>query len=150
MHLDKIAVTGQRDEKAYATTHSVTATKTDTALVDVPQAITVITRELIDDQAMQNLGDVSRYVPGMGIAQGEGNRDTPVMRGNSTTADFFIDGIRDDVQYIRDLYNVDRVEVLKGPNAMIFGRGGSGGVVNRVTKQANWNTRSELRSEEHT
>ena len=87
MHLDKIEVTARRDEKAYAATHSVTATKTDTALVDVPQAITVITRELIDDQAMQNLGDVSRYVPGMGIAQGEGNRDTPVMRGNSTTAD---------------------------------------------------------------
>ena len=85
---------------------------------------------------MRSIGDVTRYVPGAGIAQGEGNRDTPVLRGNSTTADFFVDGIRDDVQYFRDLYNVDRVEVMKGPNAMIFGRGGSGGLINRVTRQA--------------
>ncbi|HLP03072.1 MAG TPA: TonB-dependent siderophore receptor [Opitutaceae bacterium] len=130
-------VNGQRDEGVYAVQRSITATKVDTALVDVPQSISVITRELIDDQAMQSIGDVTRYVPGVGIAQGEGNRDTPVLRGNSTTADFFIDGVRDDVQYFRDLYNVDRVEVLKGPNAMIFGRGGSGGLINRVTRQAN-------------
>jgi catecholate siderophore receptor len=136
LHLDKLAVSGGKTEDTYAIQRSATATKTDTALVDVPQAISVITRELIDDQAMLSIGDVTRYVPGVGIAQGEGNRDTPVMRGNSTTADFFVDGVRDDVQYLRDLYNVDRVEVLKGPNAMIFGRGGSGGLINRVSKQA--------------
>src|SRR5213076_225042 len=55
--------------------------------------------------------------------------------GNSTSADFFLNGVRDDVQYYRDFYNVDRVEILKGPNAMIFGRGGGGGVVNRVIKR---------------
>lgn len=142
--LEKFEVNSSRDPKAYSVQRSTTATKTDTALVEVPQAISVVTRELIDDQAMTSIGDVARYVPGMGIAQGEGNRDTPVMRGNSTTADFFIDGIRDDVQFIRDLYNVDRVEVLKGPNAMIFGRGGSGGVLNRVTKQANGGSYREL------
>ncbi|MBI2514010.1 MAG: TonB-dependent siderophore receptor [Opitutae bacterium] len=135
--LAQFEVNGQKEKNVYTVQRSATATKTDTALVDVPQSISVITRELIDDQAMQNIGDVTRYVPGVGIAQGEGNRDTPVLRGNSTTADFFIDGVRDDVQYFRDLYNVDRVEVLKGPNAMIFGRGGSGGLINRVTKQAN-------------
>src|SRR5262249_31313047 len=58
------------------------------------------------------------------------------IRGNSTSADFFINGVRDDVQYYRDLYNLDRVEALKGPNALMFGRGGAGGVVNRVTKEA--------------
>jgi len=134
--LEKFQVSDQR-EKTYSSQRSVTATKTDTALVNVPQSISVVTRELIDDQAMNGIGDVTRYVPGAGIAQGEGNRDTPVLRGNSTTADFFVDGVRDDVQYFRDLYTVDRVEVLKGPNAMIFGRGGSGGLINRVTKQAN-------------
>ena len=77
-------------------------------------------------------------MPGVGIAQGEGNRDTPILRGNSSTSDFFVDGVRDDVQYFRDVYNVDRVEALKGPNAMIFGRGGVGGVINRVTRQADW------------
>ena len=95
--------------------------------VNVPQAITVVTRAMIADQSMQSLADVVRYVPGVGMAQGEGNRDAAVFRGNSSTGDFFVDGIRDDVQYFRDLYNVERVEALKGPNAMIFGRGGAGG-----------------------
>lgn len=136
VELERFEVTGRKVAQAYSVERTFTATRTDTALVNVPQSLSVITRELINDQAMSGMADLSRYVPGMGIAQGEGNRDTPVMRGNSTTADFFIDGIRDDVQYMRDLYNVDRVEVMKGPNAMIFGRGGSGGIVNRVTKQA--------------
>lgn len=141
--LARFEVNGQKEKSTYTAQRSATATKTDTALVDVPQSISVVTRELIDDQAMQNIGDVTRYVPGVGIAQGEGNRDTPVLRGNSTTADFFIDGVRDDVQYFRDLYNVDRIEVLKGPNAMIFGRGGSGGLINRVTRQANGRSQRE-------
>ena len=143
IHLEKFAVNDQR-EKSYSSQRSITASKTDTALVDVPQAISVVTRELIDDQAMHSIGDITRYVPGAGIAQGEGNRDTPVLRGNATTADFFVDGVRDDVQYFRDLYTVDRVEVLKGPNAMIFGRGGSGGLINRVTTHAHGTATREL------
>lgn len=115
-----------------------TATKTNTPLRDIPQAITVLTEEQIDDQAMQNMADVVRYVPGVQMAQGEGHRDAPIFRGNTSTADFYINGMRDDVQYLRDLYNVQRVEVLKGPSGMIFGRGGAGGLINRVTKQANW------------
>jgi len=85
---------------------------------------------------MTNIGDVVRYVPGVSYHQGENNRDQIIMRGNSSSADFFVDGVRDDVQYYRDLYNLDRLEALKGPNAMIFGRGGGGGVINRVLKQA--------------
>jgi catecholate siderophore receptor len=114
------------------------ATKTTTPLRDIPQAITVVSRTLIADQQMTSMADVTRYMPGVGFAQGEGNRDTPVMRGNATTSDFFVDGVRDDVQYFRDVYNVERVEAIKGPNAMIFGRGGVGGVINRVTRQADW------------
>jgi catecholate siderophore receptor len=125
-------------------TRTRTATRTATELRDVPQAVTVVSSAQIAEMSMQSIGDVVRYVPGVGIAQGEGNRDTPVLRGNATTADFFVDGIRDDVQYFRDLYNVDRVEALKGPNAMIFGRGGVGGVINRVTKQADWMRRRQL------
>lgn len=137
--LDRVVVNGTRYLPGYSQQNSRSATRTETPLLNTPQAATVVTRELIQDQAMSGMQDVLRYVPGAGVAQGEGNRDTPVLRGTSTTADFFVDGIRDDVQYIRDLYNVERVEVLKGPNAMIFGRGGSGGVVNRVTKQAHAN-----------
>ena len=123
---------------------TMTATKTLTPLRDVPQSVTVITRQVMADQRMQSMADVVRYVPGVGMAQGEGNRDAPVLRGNSTTADFFVDGIRDDVQYFRDLYNVERVEALKGPNAMIFGRGGAGGVINRTTRQADWSAAREI------
>lgn len=141
--LDAVKVIGERT-KGYAADRTTSATKTDTPLRDVPQAITVVTQELIQDQAMQNLADVVRYVPGMSMAQGEGNRDTPVFRGSSSTADMFIDGMRDDTQYFRDLYNIERVEALKGPNAMIFGRGGSGGVLNRVSKVADWSTVREL------
>ncbi|MFS8084591.1 MAG: TonB-dependent receptor domain-containing protein, partial [Acidobacteriota bacterium] len=112
------------------------ATKTSTAVRDVPQSITVVTKEQIRDQSMESIADVVNYIPGITSHQGENNRDQLVIRGNSSSADFFLNGIRDDVQYYRDLYNVDRVEALKGPNAMIFGRGGGGGVINRVTKEA--------------
>ena len=136
--LPKVTVIGEHESDGYLIERSRTATKTDTALIDVPQSVSVVTRDLIQDQSMQSLADVARYVPGAGMAQGEGNRDTIILRGNSSTSDFFLDGVRDDVEYFRDLYNIDRVEILKGPNAMIFGRGGAGGVVNRVSRQANW------------
>jgi catecholate siderophore receptor len=111
-------------------------TKTLTALRDLPQSVTVTTKQLIRDQLMLSIGDVMRYTPGIQVHQGENNRDQVIIRGNSSSADFFLNGVRDDVQYYRDLYNLERVEALKGPNAMVFGRGGGGGVVNRVTKEA--------------
>jgi catecholate siderophore receptor len=128
----------------YAATSTTTATKTNTLLRDVPQSITVITDDLIKDQSIRSLADAVRYVPGVGISQGEGNRDALVFRGNRSTGDFFIDGIRDDAEFFRDLYNIERIEVLKGANGMIFGRGGSGGVVNRVTKEAHWSPVQEF------
>lgn len=120
------------------------ATKTPTPLRDVPQSVTVVTQELIKDQLMMSIGDVVRYVPGITAHQGENNRDQIIIRGNSSSADFFLNGVRDDVQYYRDLYNLDRVEALKGPNAMIFGRGGAGGVINRVTKEAGFQSLREI------
>ncbi len=121
-----------------------TATKTLTPLRDIPQAVTVVTQALIKDQMMMSIGDVMRYVPGVMVHQGENNRDQVIIRGNSSSADFFVDGVRDDVQYYRDLYNLDRIETLKGPNAMIFGRGGAGGVVNRVSKTAGFQAGQEI------
>ncbi len=120
------------------------ATKTDTQVRDVPQSVSIVTKELIAEQRMQGMADVVRYMPGVGMAQGEGNRDTPILRGNASTSDFFVDGVRDDVQYFRDLYNVEHVEALKGPNAMMFGRGGVGGVINRVSRQAEWRQAREI------
>ncbi len=122
--------------KSYLAKRTSTATKTNTPIIDIPQSIDVVTQEQIQDRAAEGLAEALRYVPGVNFAQGEGNRDATVIRGQASTADFFVDGARDDAQYFRDLYNIQRVEVLKGPNAMIFGRGGGGGVINRVTKEA--------------
>jgi catecholate siderophore receptor len=127
-----IIVYGRPD--GYDIEETPTATKTQTPLIDVPQAISVISREQLDDQGVVSLGDALRFVPGVVLGQGEGHRDQVTLRGQNSTADFFVDGLRDDAQYYRPLYNVERVEVLKGANAMIFGRGGGGGVINRVSK----------------
>jgi catecholate siderophore receptor len=110
--------------------------KTPTLLVNVPQAISIVNAEQIADQAMTSMAEVLQYSPGVSLGQGEDHRDQITLRGQNTTADFFIDGLRDDVQYFRPLYNLERVEILRGSNALLFGRGGGGGVVNRVTKTA--------------
>jgi catecholate siderophore receptor len=129
----EIVVTGERQKTAVEATSI--ATRTNTAIKDIPQALTIVSAKQIADQQLRSISDLLNFVPGASYNSGEGNRDTIVLRGNSSTADFFIDGVRDDVQYFRDFYNVERVEVLKGPNAMIFGRGGGGGIVNRVLKR---------------
>lgn len=126
-----IVVTGTADGYRPVDANAV---KTPTPLVDVPQTITVLTREQLDDQGITQLGDALRYVPGVVLGQGEGHRDQITLRGQNTTADFYLDGLRDDTQYYRSLYNIERVEVLKGANALLFGRGGGGGVINRVSK----------------
>src|SRR5687768_13141910 len=102
---------------SYQVTATTSATKTPTPLINVPQSVSVVTQDLARDQMMMSIGDLVRYVPGVTAIQGENNRDQVVIRGNSSSADFFVNGFRDDVQYFRDLYNMERVEVLKGPNA---------------------------------
>ena len=120
-----------------------TSTRTPTPLRDVPQSVTIVPSGLIRDQLMTSVADTVNYIPGVTSHQGENNRDQVVIRGNSSSADFYVNGVRDDVQYYRDLYNVERVEALKGPNGMAFGRGGGGGVINRVTKQAGFTRTGE-------
>ncbi|MBI2687622.1 MAG: TonB-dependent siderophore receptor [Acidobacteria bacterium] len=131
-----VGVVTVTENAGYQISTTSTATKTQTPLRDIPQSITVVTQSQIRDQLMMSVADVVRYVPGITAHQGENNRDQVIIRGNNSSADFFVNGVRDDVQYYRDLYNLERVEALKGPNAMIFGRGGGGGVINRVTKEA--------------
>ena len=132
------------DLAAYGISSISTATKTLTPLRDIPQSISVVSKEQIRDQSMASITDVVAYVPGVTSHQGENNRDQLVIRGNNTSADFFLNGVRDDVQYYRDLYNVERVEALKGPNSMLFGRGGGGGVINRVSKEAGFTALREF------
>ena len=127
-----IVVEGHREEGYKA--DSASSLKTGTSLLDTPQSVTTISRQQLDDQGIDQLNDALRYVPGVTLAQGEGHRDQISIRGQATTADFYLDGVRDDAQYYRPLFNTERVEVLKGANALLFGRGGGGGVINRVTK----------------
>ena len=120
----------------YAIDDGSTATKTPTPVIDVPQSISVVTRDQIEDQNIRQLNDALRFVAGVTLETGEGHRDEVFIRGQESTADFYLNGLRDDAQYYRSLYNIERIEVLKGPNALIFGRGGSGGAINRVSKIA--------------
>ncbi|KAF2992102.1 TonB-dependent siderophore receptor [Methylocystis sp. MJC1] len=131
---------GPTNVVGYVAGGTSTATKTDTPIRDIPQAITILTKQQLEDRNSLTLGQALSYVPGVTVAQGEGQRDQLTIRGQPTTADFYTDGVRDDAEYYRDLYNIQAVEVLKGPSALIFGRGGGGGVVNRVTKKADGET----------
>ncbi|MDC3059452.1 TonB-dependent siderophore receptor [SAR86 cluster bacterium] len=114
----------------------VNSLKPPLPILDVPQSVSVITDDEIKNQGFREIGDIIRYTPGVNTSQGEGHRDAVVFRGVRSTADFYQDGIRDDVQYYRSLYNVEQLEILRGPNALLFGRGGTGGLINRVTKKA--------------
>ncbi len=132
--IEKIVVTGQ-----YLSNNKSNSVKTPTPILDVPQSLSILTADDITQRNIVSIGQVIDYTPGVTTSQGEGHRDAVVFRGVRSTADFYIDGARDDVQYFRSLYNIEQVEILRGPNALLFGRGGTGGVLNRVTKKAQLN-----------
>ena len=121
---------------SYLQSNEANALKTPTPILDVPQSLSIVTSEQILRRGFTSVSDIIEYLPGVSMSQGEGHRDAVVFRGVRSTADFFIDGVRDDVQYYRPLYNLEQLEVLRGPNALLFGRGGTGGILNRVTKKA--------------
>ena len=135
--LDTVRIRDSRS-RGYAAQSTRSATRTSARLVDIPLSVTVLTRGQLDDQATRSMADVVRYLPAITMGQGEGHRDQPTTRGISSTADLYLDGVRDDAQYLRDMYNVERVEALRGSNALAFGRGGGGGVLNRVMRQADF------------
>ncbi|MFC3121378.1 TonB-dependent receptor [Agaribacter flavus] len=129
--LERLTITGQ-----YLSSNESNSIKTPTPVIDVPQSLSIISADEISRRGIRSIGQIIDYTPGVNTTQGEGHRDAVVFRGVRSTADFFIDGNRDDVQYYRALYNIEQVEILRGPNALLFGRGGTGGVLNRVSKKA--------------
>ncbi len=128
--IDEIIVTGR-----VLYSDQVNSLKAPTPVIDVPQSLSLYSADEIILRGFTNIAQTVNYTPGVNNSQGEGHRDAVVFRGVRSTADFFIDGVRDDVQYYRPLYNLEQVEILRGPNALLFGRGGTGGVLNRVTKK---------------
>lgn len=122
-------------EDAYSPATSSTATKGSAALRNIPQSVNVVPQQLLQDQGARSMQDALRNVPGLTFSSGDGQRDQVIIRGFTAIADQFIDGVRDDALYFRDLSNIERIEVLKGPSAVLYGRGSSGGLINRVTKK---------------
>lgn len=129
-----IVVTGARDKEGYVQTDSAAA-KIDAPLRDIPQTIDVVPAAILRDQRALSIQDALKNVPGVGLSHGDGQRDQVTIRGFSAIADQFVDGFRDDALYFRDLSNVERIEVVKGPAAVLYGRGSSGGLINRVTRK---------------
>ncbi|MNJ10208.1 putative TonB-dependent receptor BfrD precursor [compost metagenome] len=133
------SVNSSYEEQSYKASESKTALKIDAPLRDIPQTVNVVPQSVIKDQGAQSMEDVLKNVPGIGLSNGDGQRDQVTIRGFSAIGDMYVDGLRDDALYYRDLSNVERVEVIKGPAAVLYGRGSSGGLINNVSKKPNFN-----------
>lgn len=133
--LSPVQVQAAPETEVYQAVTASSATKIQAPLKDVPQTVNVVTDRLIEDQAAHSLQDTLRNVPGVSFHIGDGQRDQFYIRGFEALGDLFIDGLRDDAMYYRDLANIERVEVVKGPAAVLYGRGSSGGIINRISKK---------------
>ena len=134
-------------DRDYKVDASTTATKTETPLRDIPQFINTIPEGLLRAQNAQSLTDALRNVPGVSYAAGEGGTQANqvfYLRGFPAGGDLFIDGVRDLGEYNRDVFATESVEVLKGPSALIFGRGSTGGIINQTGKQPGIVDRQEV------
>ncbi|EEG09214.1 TonB-dependent receptor [Pseudogulbenkiania ferrooxidans] len=120
---------------SYTRASSTSATKIAAPLKDVPQTVNVVPAAVLKDQNASSLQDALANVPGVSFSVGDAQRDQVSIRGFSAINDQYVDGVRDDALYYRDLSNVERVEVLKGPSSVLYGRGSSGGLINRITKK---------------
>ena len=122
-------------DAAYNPSTASSATKLDAPLRDIPQTVNVVPQELLRDQGVLSMEAAMKSVPGVGLSHGDGQRDQVTLRGFSAISDQFVDGMRDDALYFRDLSNIERIEVLKGPASVLYGRGSSGGLINRITRK---------------
>ncbi|MFC5699577.1 TonB-dependent receptor [Pseudomonas sp. GCM10022186] len=138
------SVTSSYEQQSYKATESRSALKIDAPLRDIPQTVNVVPESVIKDQGAQSMEDVLKNVPGVGLSNGDGQRDQVTIRGFSAIGDMFVDGVRDDALYFRDLSNIERVEVIKGPAAVLYGRGSSGGLINSVSKKPGFDPKREV------
>jgi catecholate siderophore receptor len=135
--LGSVHVTGSIVGNDYETDTSTVGAKMPTSLRDIPQTVVVVNRDLLDAQGATSLQDALRNVPGITIGGAEGGQigNNINLRGFTARTDIYLDGFRDPGQYYRDVFDLDAIEVLKGPSSMLFGRGSTGGVINQVTKE---------------
>lgn len=131
--LPETSISAEADEDDPRIKETSTATRTATPVRYVPQAIDSVKTENLRSYGTNDLGQALSGIPN--VSSGADTRfDSVRIRGFDASNDFYLDGIRDDSQYVRDLHNIERIEVLKGPAAVLYGRGGQGGIVNRVSK----------------
>ncbi|WEJ74241.1 TonB-dependent siderophore receptor [Pseudomonas sp. PSE14] len=142
--LPETSVTAAYDQQSYNPGDSKSALKIDAPLRDIPQTVNVVPQSVIKDQGAQSMEDVLKNVPGIGFSNGDGQRDQVTIRGFSAIGDMYIDGVRDDALYFRDLSNIERVEVIKGPAAVLYGRGSSGGLINSISKTPGFAPKHEV------
>jgi catecholate siderophore receptor len=134
--LPEIKVQSSRElVPTYNAPTATTATKVEAPLRDIPQSVNVLPQQLLQDQGVRSMESALKWVPGVGLSHGDGQRDQVTIRGFTAISDQFIDGLRDDALYFRDLSNIEQVEVIKGPASVLYGRGSSGGLINRITKK---------------
>jgi catecholate siderophore receptor len=134
--LPEVKVQGSREvPPTYNPPTAVSATKIEAPLRDIPQTVNVVPESLLRDQGALSMESALKSVPGVGLSHGDGQRDQVTIRGFSAIGDQFIDGLRDDALYFRDLSNIEQIEVIKGPASVLYGRGSSGGLINRITKK---------------
>lgn len=137
--LKDVKVKANREKQAnrFKAETSSTGSKTEMALRDIPQSVSVVKKELIQSQNAFSLRDALKNVSGLTIAAGEGGRtgDSITLRGFAASADQYLDGVKDNGQYNRDTFFIERAEVLKGASSILFGRGATGGVINQVAKK---------------
>ncbi|WNV06327.1 TonB-dependent siderophore receptor [Candidatus Methylospira mobilis] len=124
-------------EPAFKADTASTATRYEARLLDIPQSVSVVKKELIESQNAFNLRDALKNVSGLSIAAGEGGRtgDSITLRGFSANSDTYLDSVKENGQYFRDTFFLERVEVLKGASSVLFGRGATGGVINQIAKK---------------
>ncbi|AMH06254.1 TonB-dependent siderophore receptor [Achromobacter xylosoxidans] len=106
-------------------------------LLDTPRSVQVVPKQVMSDQSASSLQDVLQNSPGITFAAGEGGRaggDLPVIRGQNAASSLFLDGMRDASMQARDTFNLEQVEIIKGPDSVYSGRGGAGGSINLVSK----------------
>jgi catecholate siderophore receptor len=145
--LPEVRVQSAPEGSNFRTDTSRTGTRTDTPLRDIPQFINTVPESLIRSQNATSLQQALRNVPGISYGAAEGGTQANqvfFLRGFPINQDIFIDGVRDLGEYNRDLFATEAVEVLKGPSALMFGRGSTGGVINQVSKLANASERREV------
>ena len=142
--LAPIEVTANSLLSSFVLQDAESATKDGGALRDVPFTVAAIPRDLFTIEGAHSLEDVLSSVAGVSPSLGDGQRDQVSIRGFSAINDEYVDGARDSEMYFRDLANVERVDLIQGPAAALYGRGSAGGLINRVTRKPTDKTLGEF------